>query len=102
MHRLSMPVHVAVSQAADKRIGTGRVETATIKVGKSFELMLWTAKAAKFTSEYDQIAHAHLDLKLLKYDRKAVTGPLPEMWGLQPLSPTTKAMLSPHGRSQMD
>ena len=33
--------------------------------------------------------------QMLKYDRETVTGPLPEMWGLQPMSDATKAMLSP-------
>ena len=44
----------------------------------------------------DQIAFAHLDFKLLKYDPKTVTGPLPEMWRLTPMSEATRAMLSPH------
>jgi hypothetical protein len=92
----AMPVNVAVSQVANKKIGTGHVETATIKVGADFELSLWTAKASKFASELDQITNAHLDFKVLKYDRKFATGPLPEMWGLRPMSAITKTMLSPH------
>ena len=95
----TLPVHVVVSQIADKWIGTGHVETAVIKVGESFELVLWTAKAHKFEEELDQIAFAHLDLKMLKYDGKTVTGPLPEMWGLQPMGEATTAMLSPHAHA---
>ena len=92
----TLPVNVVVSQIADKRIGTGHVETAAIKVGESFEMVLWTATAHKFEAELDQIAYTHLDLKMLKYDRKTVTGALPEMWGLQPMGEAAKAMLSPH------
>ena len=90
-----MPIAIKVAQQANKRIGTGYVETATIKVGDAFELVLWTAKAHKFEAELDQIAYAHLDFKMLKYDEETVTGPLPEMWGLKPMGAATTAMLSP-------
>merc|ERR1719331_2446733 len=58
-----MPVHVTVYQSVTKPIGRGFVETATVKIGEAFELMLWTSKASKYATEADQVKFTHLDFK---------------------------------------
>jgi len=76
------------------RIGNGFVERVEIK-GDGIHVRFTSAKAQKFSDEAKQVKALHLDCEFVKFNRTAARGPLPEMWGLQPLSTETMLLLVP-------
>jgi hypothetical protein len=93
-HTMGVNNTVAVSTEvlATKRIGNGFVERVDI-VASDLHLRIESAKANKLSSLEEQVAALHLDVKFLKFDRKAAAGALPEMWGLRLMSEETKQLL---------
>jgi len=85
---------VVVSQDKSTKIGLGFSERIDIDTAQ-VSLMVVSAPANKFATLGDRVRHMHLDLNFRKFDAKACTGALPEMWGYQPMSAQTTKFLQP-------
>jgi hypothetical protein len=80
-----------------KTIGGARREVVQIRC-KSGHFLIVSSPATEYFGEHAYLAakYAHLDVVILEmHDQASLRGVLPELWGLRPLSNTTKAMLTP-------
>eukprot|EP00308_Calcidiscus_leptoporus_P022375 CAMPEP_0119403316 /NCGR_PEP_ID=MMETSP1334-20130426/143323_1 /TAXON_ID=127549 /ORGANISM="Calcidiscus leptoporus, Strain RCC1130" /LENGTH=346 /DNA_ID=CAMNT_0007427261 /DNA_START=833 /DNA_END=1873 /DNA_ORIENTATION=+ len=77
-----------------KPIGNGYAEVVDLRFASGLHLQVKTAAAVKFESPVMQVKALHLDIDFLSFNRTAARGPLPEIWGLRPISGETKKMLS--------
>lgn len=70
-----------------------QVETVAVSV-RGTEFTLFSSVARKFTGA-KAAAFVHVDLKFTKIAPAECSGPLPEIWGVQPMSEETAKMLQP-------
>lgn len=71
----------------------GKAETVAVTV-RGTEFTLFSSVARKFTGA-KAAAFVHVDLKFTKIAPAECSGPLPEIWGVQPMSEGTAKMLQP-------
>lgn len=79
----------------ETRIGREHRECAELNV-PALHLAICSSAATEYFGWQRELSirYAHLDLIISRIrDPKALTGPLPELWGLHPLSEATRAML---------
>jgi len=77
-----------------KRVGCGYVEHVDITTA-DLRFRVSSARAKKFAEPEMQVKALHLDVEFRHFDRAAMRGVLPELWGLAPLSEATSKLLSP-------
>lgn len=87
-------VNVTVAQDTARRIGSGYVETVVIDAD-GISMHMQSSTATKFTTEADRVRHMHIDLAFAQLNATACTGPLPEIWGVRPISAATARLLVP-------
>lgn len=88
---------VSLLRHSDARIGGGWVERAAVDA-PGVALQITSAAAGKFANAADRVRHAHLDMRVRRLDaryEKYCEGPLPEMWGLRPMTAETARLLQP-------
>jgi len=63
--------------------------------GNHVHLYICSSPATEYYGELHHLAlkFAHLDIGLVEYHRKSLTGLLPELWGMQPMSEFTKSLI---------
>jgi len=77
-----------------QRVGQGYKERVDI-ITDSFHMRVNSAKAKKFKAQDMQIKALHLDVDFIKFEKTAVRGVLPELWGLVPISKETQKLIKP-------
>lgn len=87
-------VNVTVAQDTARRIGSGYVETVVVDAD-GVSMQMQSSAATKFTTEADRIRYMHIDLAFAQLNATACTGPLPEIWGVRPISAATARLLLP-------
>eukprot|EP00931_Biecheleriopsis_adriatica_P059169 TRINITY_DN35369_c0_g1_i1.p1 TRINITY_DN35369_c0_g1~~TRINITY_DN35369_c0_g1_i1.p1 ORF type:complete len:400 (+),score=92.02 TRINITY_DN35369_c0_g1_i1:59-1258(+) len=75
-----------------KKFGRGYKQTVSIR-SPEMNITVFAAKANKFKDEAEQLRFLHLDMTVDEVDMAKVTGTLPEIWGVRPLTPAVAVML---------
>lgn len=81
-------------QTMNSFIGLGQKEAVSIEA-EGMKIRFFSAKAPKFESDAEAIRHLHVDMVINKVDHMLAKGLLPEIWGVEPMTKTTRAMLKP-------
>ena len=77
-----------------KQLNTGHAYVESVDItAASFRMRVTSAKAKKFKNKETQVKALHLDVEFYQFDKEAVRGVLPELWGLVPISKATEKLL---------
>lgn len=88
-------LNVTVKQDISKHIGNGYAESVAVQ-HNTVEMEVKSALVTKVVNETKTLQTLHLDMVISNIDASLCTGPLPEIWGIRPMSRSTAKFLIPN------